>query len=225
MTATTRSSSTQRRADSNGSRGAAPPALAPTRPAVRLPEVAVGLLVTVTFALGAVLWHLNATSKTPVLAVASAVERGEVITIEDLRIVYVATDDHVAHIASTQSAQVVGRRALVDLAPGVLVVPSVIAEVDALQVGDGVVGLALDPGQYPALGIAPGDRVNVVVADSTTATSGPAESVIARSAVVFAVTELTSDRKLVSLRAAELDAEAVAAAAAPGSLRLVQVAS
>ena len=48
---------------------------------MRLPELAVGLLVTVMFALGAVLWHLNASSKVPALAVASPIERGEVIEI------------------------------------------------------------------------------------------------------------------------------------------------
>ena len=85
------------------------------------------------------------------------------------------------------------------------------------------VGLALDPGAYPARGLAPGDRVNVVL----TAEAGGLETeptVIARGATVFAVDELASDRLLVSVLATEADAEAVAAAAGAGGLRLVLVA-
>jgi hypothetical protein len=47
--------------------------------------------------------------------------------------------------------------------------------------------------------------------------------VVARGATVVAVEELPSDRRLVSIIAPEDDAEAVAAAAGSGTLRLVQV--
>jgi len=47
--------------------------------------------------------------------------------------------------------------------------------------------------------------------------------VLTREATVFAVEELASDRRLVSIVAPEADAEAVAAAAGTGSLRLVMV--
>jgi hypothetical protein len=204
------------------------PTLAPPKRRVRLPELAVGLLVTVMFALGAVLWHLNATSKVPALAMTDAVARGDVIEANDLRIVYVASDDPLARMTPTESSEVIGRVALVDLAPGTLLTPTVVADAAALEAGDGVAGLALDPGQYPALGLAPGDRVNVVVSGATAATTGtsPGAEVIAHGATVFRVEDLASDRKLVSILASEGDAETVAAAAGTGAggLRLVLVA-
>jgi hypothetical protein len=49
-------------------------------------------------------------------------------------------------------------------------------------------------------------------------------TLIARNATVFAVDELSSDRLLVSILTSEGDADAVAAAADAGGLRLVLVA-
>ncbi len=229
MAATTRPTTPGGRTGSpglNGNGRVHAPTVAPPNRRVRLPELAVGLLVTVMFALGAVLWHLNATSKVPAVAVASEVERGEVIEAADLRVVYVSSDDPLARMTAAESSSVVGRVALVDLAPGTLLTPTVVADAAALEAGDGVVGLALDPGQYPALGLAPGDRVNVVESGEAAAT-GDGESgtqVLARGATVFEIEDLASDRKLVSILTSEADAEAVAAAAGAGGLRLVLVA-
>jgi hypothetical protein len=217
-------------AASNGQRRAGPPTVAPPGRRVRAPEVAVGVIVTVVFALGAVLWHLSAVDRSPALAVVGPVERGATIGAEDVRVVYVSSDGAVARLDESQVDQVVGRVALVDLAPGTLLTTSVVADRPALAAGDGVVGLALDPGAYPVLGLAPGDQVNVVQsvdpAVAAVATDedgvGP-DVVIARGATVVAVEELASDRRLVSILAAEGDAESVAAAAGSGSLRLVQV--
>jgi hypothetical protein len=192
--------------------------------------VAVGVVVTVVFALGAVLWHLSAVDKSPALAVVGAVERGGTIGAEDIQVVYVSSDDAVARLDESQLDQVVGRVALVDLAPGTLLTASVIADRPALAAGDGVVGLALEPGAYPVVGLSPGDRVNVVhsvdpavVAVDGDGDGGAPEVVVARGATVVAVEELPSDRRLVSIIAPEDDADAVAAAAGSGTLRLVQV--
>lgn len=195
---------------------------------MRAPELVVGLLVTVLFALGAVLWHLNAVDRSPALAVVASVERGDTISAADIKVVYVSTDDALARLDESQLSQVVGQVALVDLAPGTLLSRSVVADGPALDSGEGVVGLSLEPGGYPAMGIAPGDRVSVVRTAEPAVDEGgdggePSEVVLTRDATVFAVEELASDRLLVSIVTAEDDAEAVAAAAGTGSLRLVLV--
>ena len=150
-----------------------------------------------------------------------AVERGATLEADDVRVVYVSRDDGVARLDEAQLDQVVGRVALVDLAPGTLLSGSVIAERPALEPGEGVAGLALDPGAYPARGLSPGDQVNVVrSADPTAVTTGGGEVdggapdvVVARGVTVLAVDELASDRRLVSVLAPEREAEAVAAEA------------
>jgi len=220
----------------NGSMPRSSPAtLSPPRSRVRTPELVVGVLVMTVFALGAVMWHLSAVHKSPALAVSSKVERGEEIRASDLRIVFVASDDSLARLGAGDTGDVVGKVALVDLAPGTLVTKSVVADRPGLETGDGVVGLSLEPGGYPAMGLAPGDRVNVIgtvdaaaPTDENTDADTPedaakADGVVARGATVIAVEELSSDRLLVSIVTSESDAEAVAARSGSGALRLVQV--
>jgi SAF domain len=223
MTASTRTQARTGVPSSNGHAQLAGPNIRPPGRRVRVPEVAVGVLVTVVFALGAVLWHLSAVEKVPALVTASRIERGEVIDSGDVRVVYVSSDDALARLDSSQLDRVVGRVALVDLAEGSLLTTSVVAEGAVVAAGDGVVGLSLDPGAYPARRLAAGDRVNVV-RSADAATLDAELTVVARNATVFDVEELASDRLLVSILTTEADAEAVAAAAGAGGLRLVLVA-
>lgn len=206
----------------NGHDPTARPSVAPPKGKVRLPELAIGLFIAVSFALGAVLLHLNSVDKSPALAVAVAVERGQTISSSDLRVVYVSSDDPLARLDESQMSQVVGRVALVDLPAGSLVTRSLVSDAVALEDGEGVAGLSLDPGQYPGLGLAPGDRVNVVRSIEGEAPEDN-DAIVARNATIYAVEELESDRKLVSIVTGEADAGEVAAAAGGGSLRLVQV--
>src|SRR3546814_10195330 len=90
---------------------------------IRVPELAVGVLVMAVFALAAVLWHLSAIGKVPALAAASHIDRGEVIDSAHVRVVYVSNDDPVARLDSSQFDQVIGRVALVDLAEDTLLTP------------------------------------------------------------------------------------------------------
>lgn len=208
---------------SNGHGSRSTSELRPPGRRVRTPELAIGLLVTTVFALGAVLWHLSAVDKVPALATSARVERGEVIEAGDVHVVYVSSDDDLARLDSSQMNRVVGHVAVVDLAEGTLLTSSAVAEANALNSGDGVVGLALDPGAYPARGLAPGDKVNVVrAADVADLDAEP--TLVASNASVFAVEELSSDRLLVSVLTTEADAAAVAASADAGGLRLVLVA-
>lgn len=199
--------------------------LEPARRRVRLPEMAVGLIVVLGFALAAVLWQLNAVQKDPVLALANDVSRGEVIEADDVRVVYVASDDPIAHLASSQSATVVGRIARSDLPAGALLTRDAVSDGPAVEAGQGVVGLALEPGQVPSSRLRTGDLVNVVTAGApTTSASSSTDEVIVERAEVFAVEELTaSGRLFVSLKASEADANKVAAAAERGPVRLVMV--
>jgi hypothetical protein len=202
------------------SNGSAPIRLTPPGRRVRVPELALGVLVTVGCALGAVLWHLNSVDRLPVLAAATAIGRGEVIEASDVRVVYLAADDPVAVLDSSESAAVVGQVASVDLAQGSLLTPDVVEPALLVDAGAGVVGLALEPGQFPTRGLAPGDRVDVVA--PTDGTAGHTDAVLTAAATVFAVEELASDRILVSILASEQDARSVAAAAG-SPLRLVLV--
>lgn len=206
----------------------APRLEAPSGRRGRWPELAIGVVLMVGFALAALLWHLSSSSKDPVLALAVDVERGEVIEATDLRVVYVASDEPLSHLPGSASATVVGRIATTDLEAGTLLTRSQVTERVVLAPGDGVVGLALEPGQFPALGLVPGDRVNVVTAAAAggTDSGGEDRSVLAEDGEVFAVEEVGNQgRQFVSLRMSEADANRVASAAERGPVRLVLVGS
>ena len=191
----------------------------PARRRVRVSELLVGAALAVGCALVAVLWHASATERTPVLAVANDVARGDVIAPSDLRVVYVGSDQTIVTLSRNQSAAVVGHVAAVDLEAGTILTAAHVADPQRVEAGEGVVGLALDPGQFPANGLAPGDLVNVVTAGDA------ASKVLAEDAVVFAVESLGGQgRRFVSIRTSEQAANEIAAAAERGPVRLVLVA-
>jgi hypothetical protein len=227
MATTTRSDQQRRASNDDRSPRARDLALRPPSRRVRVPELAIGLLVVVVFALGGVLWHLRSVDRTPILAVASPIGRGEVVQAEDLRVVYVASEDRLAGLRPEDTDRVVGMIALVDLASGSIVTEDLVGDGARVGEDDGVVGLPLEPGQYPAFDLAPGDRVNVVRigAGEPSREDDRDESgaVVVRAVEVMAVEDLAGgERKLVSLLASEEDAESIGALDSV-SLRLVLV--
>ncbi len=91
-------------------------------------------LVVLGGVLGLAIWSLSSTS-TEVVAVRAAVDRGELITAEDLVVARVAVDPSLRVVPAADLEQVVGQRAVRDLAPGTLLSPD--------QVGPDVIpGLA-----------------------------------------------------------------------------------
>lgn len=203
------------------SRGVTPP-----RRQVRLPQVAIGLLVTAGFALAALLVHLGSVNRVPVLAIGGDVDRGDVIDASDITVLHVAAEDGVNHMGRDELDRIVGRTALVDLESGTLLTSDIVADTAVLEDGEGIVGLLLDPGQFPGSGLTAGDRVHVIRAAGAEMVEGETsdDPVVARNARVTEVEELASDQRLVSIVAEEAEAVAVAAAAGGGSLRLVMVA-
>ncbi len=193
----------------------------------RVPELVVGAALMVGFALAAVLWHMSAIDKEPALALAAPISRGEAVEAADLRIVYVASDDPIARLGEGDAQELVGRVAVSDLPAGTLLTSGILAPRLTLAPGEGLVGLALDPGQVPASALASGDMVNVI--------AGPGEggalqaedrstAVLASGATVYATEDLRAEgRRFVSVKLPEADANRVAAAAERGPVRLVLV--
>jgi hypothetical protein len=202
----------------------------PTARRVRVPELVVGVALMVGFALAAVLWHTSSTSKEAALALSRPVPRGHVIEQRDLQVVYLASDDNIAHLSRTESGSLIGRVTLADLPAGTLLTSGSVAPRVAIGPNEGVVGLALEAGQVPATTLLPGDLVNVIAgpaesASASTATAATgANVVLATRAAVYDVSELgTQGRMFVSIKLGEQDANRVAAAAERGPVRLVLV--
>lgn len=184
----------------------------------RMPELALGVLLMVVGALAGLLVLTSDRDRTPVLALAGDVTRGQVIERGDLRTALVAADTSLAHVQADEIDRLVGQAALTDLEGGAVVTESQFAEPAAvLSAGDGTVGLSLERGQLPSLNLAPGDRVKAVAA-AADRPGAPGEPIV-EDAEVVAVQRIEDPSRQggawwLSLRASEADATRLAQAAA-----------
>lgn len=220
MNRSTTGQSTTRRADPSGNgQRASPFRLEAPRRRVQVPQLLIAVFLVAFSALVAVVLFSGASAREPVLALANPVSRGQVVAMEDLMVVYVASDDPIATLSSEEDSSLVGLTAVADLPAGTILTSAHLSSRSLIGDGEGVVGLALTPGEYPTLSLAPGDRVEIVVTDGT------GGGRVTASAVVFDVAELgVQGERFVSLRLpADLTAE-VAAAAEADQVRLVLVA-
>lgn len=197
----------------------------------RVPELALGALVLVVSALAALWLFTTSSDRTEVLALANQVERGEVLSLDDLVTVDIASDEALAVLRPEQAAEMVGRVALTDLPAGVLAVPSQFAEASPLVAGEGIVGLDLTSGQVPSSRLTPGTTVSVILtpaqsdADASTAEGvGELGEVLVDTAVVVeSLARGGQGGVYVALSMSEADAQAVSVAASLNRVRLVQV--
>ncbi len=193
----------------------------------RLSWIAVGLVLVLVAAMLGAITIARVAAREPVLALAMPIARGEVLTDDHLAVVQVATDDQISTVPADLRQDLVGLVAQGDLAPGTLLARDQLAEGPSLPDGWSVVGLALNPGEYPTSALAAGDRVEVVRTPDPTGVRGDPSTVevIASDAEVFAVELLSESARslMVSLAVPADVAPIVAAAAAEGRIRLVLV--
>ncbi|MPZ28933.1 MAG: hypothetical protein GEV12_21670 [Micromonosporaceae bacterium] len=193
----------------------------------RLSWVVLGVLIIAGCALVAAVWAGRVAERTPALALAREVERGQVLTEQDLAVVNVAVDGQLAIVGVQRGAQVVGRAAGASLPAGTLLTEQMVTTDPGLGPQDRVVGLALQPGEFPTAALTPGDEVMVIRTPAANA-AGDGEAggtVLVGSATVYAVDALgeTSAGLLVSVVVDEPSAAPVASAAAQGRARLVLI--
>jgi hypothetical protein len=185
---------------------------------VRVPQLAVGLLLAGGAALAFVLIHAAGVARTPVVALATDVARGQVVTAADLQLVHIATDDAVAVTAPDRLEGLVGRPVVADLAAGTLLTAELLSTSSPLLAGGGVVGLALQPGEYPSPQLMVGDQVTVIEV------SDVAQQLVDAAEVIAIEPLATQGQRFVSLLTDEPAAADIAAAAATGQVRLVLIA-
>jgi len=201
--------------------------LDPTTRAGRRPRtswIALGLLVLVGFGLFGAITVAGVAAREPVLALAQPIQRGEQLTAAHLAVVNVGTDDAVALVAAADRDQLVGLTATAGLEAGTLITRSQFADGPTVAAGFSVVGLALQPGEYPTATMRPGDLVVVVRTPTTTPLDREANepTILADSAKVFAIETLSETARtvMVSIVVPDDVVPDIAAAAAAGRVRL-----
>ena len=198
--------------------------LEPPHRKVQVSQLLIAVFLVAVSALTAVVLFSRAAAREPVLALASPVERGQVIVPSDLMLVYVATDDPVATLSPDAMTGLVGLTAVADLEAGTILTSAHFVSRSLLDTGEGVVGLALSPGEYPTPLLATGDIVNVVVTGRGSSDPTAEPEVVVLAAEVFDITDLgTQGDRFVSLLMSSEAATEVAGAAAGDRVRLVLV--
>jgi hypothetical protein len=110
------------------------------------------------------------TGQEHVLVIARDVPVGASITNDDLAVAQISHDPAVNPIRASERSSVVGQVARVGLAKGSLLTRGQFGPDAGLGNGQTLVALPLKPGQFPAQGLKPGQRVLVVATPGTGAT-------------------------------------------------------
>ncbi|GAB2473228.1 SAF domain-containing protein [Xylanimonas ulmi] len=188
---------------------------------VRRPiAIAAGALVALAGGLGAGwLWN-TLTNVDQVLVLVADVPRGAVIEAADLGVATLNADPLLKPVPASSRANVVGKRAAVDLSAGSLLTPTSSASDIQPAAGKSLVPFELTPAQATGLSLKVGDAVKVV--DTPQAGAETVGNPASTSAVVamIGVTESTG-ATIVSLEAPSTDAGVLASRIATGNVALV----
>lgn len=164
--------------------------------------------------------------RVPVIRVGQPVAAGQRIPASALQEVSISASG-LDTIPWNDRDQVTQTFATVNLVPGALLTNGMIGTTSSIAKGTVVVGLALKPGQLPAGGLRPGDRVALYsVAGQNGQASIPAGTVLAPAATVFDVVtagngDVASDQIQVSVSVPVGQAGDVTQAASAGAVAAV----
>ena len=156
-----------------------------------------------------------------VVAVRSSVQRGELISREDLVAVWIGVDPALSPIPASHLDGVVGQRAAMDLPAGGLVTRDSISSTVVPAQDMSVVGVALPAALLPGEPLRAGDQVRVVATPGQQGDVDEGEQRSITATVVGIYPAADSDQTVVSVQAPYDQAAELAARAATGKVALV----
>ena len=195
----------------------APPPKLRRRPALMAAAV---ILVCLGALLAAWAWSAT-TNTTEVLVARQTIHRGEVIDAKDLARVRLGADPAIDPIPAKRFDAILGQRAAFDIASGGLVTESAVTPNVLPRSDMSVVGIALAPGQSPALDLQAGDRVRVVVTPAKGDPPGNSTPRTNTAIVVGSRIDDTSGQRIVDVLVPRDNAPTLAARVATGNVAVV----
>lgn len=202
----------------------------PVPPRERKPAMAaLAVLLIVGGALVSAYLVMASGQRVPVIRVAKPVAAGQRIPASALEEVQVSATGGLDYIPWRNRANVTQTYATVTLVQGSLLTNGMISTAASAAKGTVVVGLALKPGQLPAGGLHPGDRVAVYAVAVQGQTGIQAGAVLAPAAMVYDVAEpgqndVQSDQVQVSVTVPTDEAPLVTQAASAGAVAVAVLA-
>ncbi|MFM1752891.1 MAG: hypothetical protein RL119_1853 [Actinomycetota bacterium] len=128
---------------------------------VRVPELAIGLLIVSACVLGALLWQRSVEKGATVLTASTDLKRGQLISDADLSAVVVSSDQPLRLLKVSAATQVVGMRALVDIPMGTPLSMTQLSAVEPVDARYALIGVTVTLAQAP-LDLMAGDKVRMV---------------------------------------------------------------
>lgn len=202
----------------------------PVPPRERKPAMAaLAVLLIVGGALVSAYLVMASGQRVPVIRVAKPVAAGQRIPASALEEVQVSSTGGLDYIPWRDRAKVTQTYATVTLVSGSLLTNGMISTAASAAKGTVVVGLALKPGQLPAGGLHPGDRVAVYAVAVEGQTAIQAGAVLAPAAMVYDVAgpgqnDIQSDQVQVSVTVPTDEAPLVTQAASAGAVAVAVLA-
>jgi hypothetical protein len=144
---------------------AGPPAMPqpPRLPGRRNPKwIALGIVALCLGGLLSYLIYARVATETAVVATAHTVYRGEVIDRTDLATITLRGGTLPHAIPAGQLADLVGKRAVFDLAEGSIILSTAVSEAAIPSEGRAIVGIKLAPGRAPTNLLLPSSRVRLI---------------------------------------------------------------
>lgn len=177
-------------------------------------------------ALGNVWLHETTTNAQQVVGARSAIERGAVITREELMTVQVGSDPALRVVPGAQLEGLVGKRASVDVAAGTLLTGESVTDKNIPGQGNSLVGVGVMPAMMPGAKLVAGDRVRIVVPSAQQGDATAAAAPVSVSAVVVSTatgTDTTGQgaQTIITVQVTTGEAPQLAAMAASGKVALV----
>lgn len=202
--------------------GTSTPSLVPAPKLRRRPALIVASAVAVSAGalLAAFAWTATSTTQS-VLAMRSTVERGAVITQDDVMTVRVSADPALDPVPASQAPVVVGKRAATDIAAGTLLTREQVSDAVLPAAGMSIVGVGLPSGQLPGEPLLVGDRVRVVATPGASGEVTAGEPVTVAAMVVGVRVDDENGQSVVSVQVPQGQAPGLAARAATGNVALV----
>jgi SAF domain-containing protein len=140
---------------------------------IRPARLLTGVLLVLLLALAGVVAAVRVDTRVPVLAAATTIGAGQVLTVFDVTVVKVAADAGLATIPAGQASTVLGRVAAVPLVAGTLLSPAQFGGPVWPGAGQAVIAVPVKPGRLPSR-LGAGAKVSVLVVPATTPATAPA---------------------------------------------------
>lgn len=195
----------------------APPPKTRRRPLL----VVLAVALVVMGALGG-LWAYTSTSTAQeVLTVRQTVQRGQVITADNLVRVKLGVDPALRPVAGSQADKIIGKRAALDIPAGGVLTAEQITDQTIPAQGYTVVGISVSAGMMPAGQLRVGDHVRIVTTPGASGDVPSSDPEAIAADVVGISQETATGATVVNVVVPALKGPAVAARAATGKVAII----